>query len=77
MWRKTVGSTGPSGDGDRDSEGAWRAPRSRIVPGVMPSRATPGKREPTLLRGGPLAPREPRLVFQSRRAGIFQSSRFP
>lgn len=68
---KALGTAVPSGDGDRDSKGAWRAPGSRTVPGVVPSCATPGKREPTLLRGGPLAPREPRLVFQSRRAGIF------
>lgn len=41
------------------------------VPGVMPPCATSGKREPTLPWRGPLAPQEPRLVFQSRRAGIF------
>lgn len=71
MWKKIAGTAAPSWDGDRDSKGAWRAPGSRIVPGVMLFCATPGKREPTLLRGGPLAPWEPRLVFQSRRAGIF------
>lgn len=31
----------------------------------------PGKGSPRCSGGGPLAPREPRLVFQSRRAGIF------
>lgn len=37
----------------------------------LPVPPTPGKTEPTPPWGVPPAPREPRLVFQSRRAGIF------
>lgn len=48
-------------------QGAWRSPRSRGHVSLCRP-CTPGA---LAALGGPAAPREPRLVFQSRRAGIF------
>lgn len=76
-WNKPAGTAAPSGDGDRDGGGVWRAPGSRIVHGVTLSCATHGKREPTLLRGVLWLPGSPDWYFSLDVLAFFQSGRFP